>query len=190
MSTMKPRFNTAFLANTPNRLGLSNTLAAALPHKPSPGLFSALEFAQQEASSLGARFVDTSHILIALIHEASLAQRNTINARLTNFYNLRYSNVLDKASSYFGLEAEATPITSNSNLTEATKRLFVTSANMARRYSSSVIKPEHVLLAITMATNKSGAAYGTLIDLGIDPQELNTKITGLIQKEICEEFLL
>ena len=190
MSTMKPRFNTAFLANTPNRLGLSNTLATALPHKLSPGLFSALGFAQQEASSLGARFVDTSHILIALIHEASLAQRNTINARLTNFYNLRYSNVLDKASSYFGLEAEATPITSNSNLTEATKRLFVTSVHIAQRYSSSVIKPEHVLLAITMATNKSGAAYGTLIDLGIDPRELNTKIEGLIQKEIFEEFLL
>ena len=40
-----------------------------------------------------------------------------------------------------------------------------------------------------MTTNKSGAAYGTLIDLGIDPRELNTKIEGFIRKEIFEKMV-
>ena len=186
---MKPRFSPAFLANTPSRFGLYDLPATALPHKLSPGLFSALGFAEKEADSLGARFIDTSHILLALIHEASIAQGNTINARLASFYKLRYSKVLDKAASYFGLEAEATPCSSKSNLTEASKQLFATSAQIARRYFSSVIKPEHVLLGITMVSNKSFAAYGTLIDLGIDPRELKANIQNLLQKEIMREMM-
>ncbi len=184
---MKPRFNTAFFtANVRNR---PESMDTKFPYQLSPGLFSALGFAQKEAESMGARFVDTSHILLALVHEAYSTQESGITIKLANFYKLRYSNTLDKAGSYFGLEAKATPHSSSSYLTEASKRLFLSSAQIAQRYFSNVIKPEHVLLAITMASNKSGAAYGTLIDLGIDPRELKDNIQSLIQAEILQEMM-
>src|SRR3989338_7895418 len=157
-----------------NRLAVCSVRPACMP---SQGVFNAMRFAQKEAELEGAPFVDTVHLLLGLINEAYSSEgTDTINTGIFNFLQLRHSTVFDKAQNFAGLEARDLANIASSWITVAAKRLFLTSARIAQGYFSPVIKPEHILLALCKRENMSCSAYGTFIELGIDPEELKNII--------------
>ncbi len=126
----------------------------------------ALIMSVSKAKELKAQFVDTEHLLWALLHDSNIYQIIS---------DCKVTPTEIKASLESGFKTG--DFTEQPHFSPRIKRVLELSLSSARSLHYEFISPEHILLAL--AKEGEGVAAQTLLKFNLKSEVLNQKITGL-----------
>ncbi len=156
----------AVSSSSPPALDLSKRASLDVLSRLTQRANQALIMSVSKAKELKAQFVDTEHLLWALLHDSNIYQIIS---------DCKVTPMEIKASLESGFKTGN--FTEQPHFSPRIKRVLELSLSSARSLHYEFISPEHILLAL--AKEGEGVAAQTLLKFNLKSEVLNQKITGL-----------
>ncbi len=138
-----------------------------------------LQLAREEAHRLGHKYVDTEHILLALIHEGEGVAAAVLTHLNVDFQDLRHTI---EAAVKKGRETPAGP---DLPYTSRAKKVLECAMGEARELSHSYIGTEHLLLGLL--AERKGVAAQVLTAAGVRLDDAREETLRLLGSEMPSE---
>ncbi len=123
--------------------------------------------AQEEARRLRHNFVGTEQLLLGLIKEEA-----TLSAKVLGEFGANINDARAEVEAIIGRGSGSVP--PEIPFTPKVKQVFELAFQEARKMDSPYIEPEHLLLSLCQ--NTESVAYRVMVNLGVDPAKVRTRI--------------
>jgi ATP-dependent Clp protease ATP-binding subunit ClpC len=137
-----------------------------------------LVLAQEEARELNHNFIGTEHILLGLIRE-----HDGIAAKVLDASGVAYATARAKVEEIQGIGDDSSP--GAPPFTKRAKSVLERALREALQFGHTYIGTEHLLLGIVRVGE--GGAITVLLDLDVDPSDLQGKVLELMSSQSGRE---